>query len=372
MDNMINDEFKDCYVKYNKKENLIIIGNDLIEKQVAIINNCITTLSIVDKSNKNSWSTDKEEKIYLQSVPFLTDNNVAVNFSYNSCTKKDTYIQNDFFKVVVTLSDKNTTVWYECSLFPNSPFITTQVFVQSTISGEKVNGYTKAEINFNGVEGNYVNTVENQVICDNNVIECVGLGGKHLEVEVLTLYDKTDINDYLLEQNNYPLYFRGTKKLNGNIFIFNEYLEDNGLMLIKNSPTASSELSRCGFDARVLGNNAVEIIGTGMNFNDVPLVRTPYYSCTVGVGDTSSIKVLYKRYYSEISTGDRLKDLFIMSNTWGDRSQDKAICEEFILKEIDMARELGVDIVQIDDGWEEGVTANSLRKKGGVWEGFYA
>ena len=33
---------------------------------------------------------------------------------------------------------------------------------------------------------------------------------------------------------------------------------------------------------------------------------------------------------------------------------------------------MGVDIVQIDDGWLTGITANSLRKKGGVWEGFYA
>ena len=41
--------------------------------------------------------------------------------------------------------------------------------------------------------------------------------------------------------------------------------------------------------------------------------------------------------------------------------------------EIDAAHRMGVDVVQIDDGWEQGVTANSsvAKEKGGVWEGFY-
>ena len=43
-----------------------------------------------------------------------------------------------------------------------------------------------------------------------------------------------------------------------------------------------------------------------------------------------------------------------------------------MLREIERAKQMGVDIIQIDDGWQLGVTANSLRKKGGVWEGYYA
>ena len=60
-----------------------------------------------------------------------------------------------------------------------------------------------------------------------------------------------------------------------------------------------------------------------------------------------------------------------MSNTWGDRHQDQAICEEFLLKELRRAGEIGVDILQIDDGWECGITSNSKRSSSGVWEGYY-
>ena len=48
------------------------------------------------------------------------------------------------------------------------------------------------------------------------------------------------------------------------------------------------------------------------------------------------------------------------------------VCEEFIMGELERARQLGVTIMQIDDGWQSGITANSGRATGGVWEGYYA
>lgn len=38
-----------------------------------------------------------------------------------------------------------------------------------------------------------------------------------------------------------------------------------------------------------------------------------------------------------------------------------------MLKELDRAHQIGVDIVQIDDGWQLGITANSGCKSGGVY-----
>ena len=62
-----------------------------------------------------------------------------------------------------------------------------------------------------------------------------------------------------------------------------------------------------------------------------------------------------------------------LSNSWGDRNRDSRIRESFMLAEIDRAAELGVDIVQIDDGWQKGRSANSAeaKEKKGVWAGFW-
>lgn len=62
----------------------------------------------------------------------------------------------------------------------------------------------------------------------------------------------------------------------------------------------------------------------------------------------------------------------LLSNTWGDRNRDARVCETFVLQEIDRAAALGLDTVQIDDGWQKGTTVNSARPLGGVWEGYYA
>ena len=67
------------------------------------------------------------------------------------------------------------------------------------------------------------------------------------------------------------------------------------------------------------------------------------------------------------------RDGLFLSNTWGDRNRDARLCEPFMLKEIDAAAKLGVDIVQIDDGWQKGRTANSSAANGkGVWDGYWA
>lgn len=67
------------------------------------------------------------------------------------------------------------------------------------------------------------------------------------------------------------------------------------------------------------------------------------------------------------------RDGLFLSNTWGDRNRDARLCEPFMLKEIAAAAKLGVDVVQIDDGWQKGRTANSSAADGkGVWNGYWA
>ncbi|WP_334319687.1 alpha-galactosidase [Termitidicoccus mucosus] len=63
----------------------------------------------------------------------------------------------------------------------------------------------------------------------------------------------------------------------------------------------------------------------------------------------------------------------LLSNTWGDRCGAASLSEKFILDEIAAARALGVEVVQIDDGWQKGATVNTpVAGNQGVWNGFWA
>ena len=60
-----------------------------------------------------------------------------------------------------------------------------------------------------------------------------------------------------------------------------------------------------------------------------------------------------------------------VSNTWGDRSRDARINDAFMRQEVAAGARLGVDVIQIDDGWQQGRSKNSAQS-GGVWNGFWA
>ena len=59
------------------------------------------------------------------------------------------------------------------------------------------------------------------------------------------------------------------------------------------------------------------------------------------------------------------RDGVFVSNTWGDGNRDACINEAFLMKEVAAGAELGVDVIQIDDGWQKGRSANSAALKPG-------
>lgn len=367
------ETFRDCYVKYSGdgKKFTMFIGNEFVEKQVEVLDNHICTEKIYNKKQNSSWSVEQgQDNKYLQTCPLLNYEKATMKIERTIC--EESYLSQSHLQVTLKFCDTDTTLWYEYTIYPQQAFIETQAYICSK-SKTRYNVTTeqKEAIEYNGIEANYIEEMVNRNFCDEDVIDCIGLGKRHLSLEIIKLNDKTDSNDYLTECSTFPLYCRGEKTFNGNIFIFDDYANENCLMIVRNAPTQSSALNRGDYDLKVMANELVHVYGSGIDFDNLPNVKTPYYSSVIGVGKTKEIKDQYKRYYKQVSKGDRSQDLFIMSNTWGDRSQDTAVCESFILKEIDKANKIGVGIVQIDDGWEFGITANSLRAKGGVWEGYY-
>lgn len=111
-------------------------------------------------------------------------------------------------------------------------------------------------------------------------------------------------------------------------------------------------------------------------FQDGELVAT---SCPTGyavarvaysggsTGATLALHALQRAFYG--NSADEPGRL--LSNTWGDRAGAAHLSESFVLAEIAAARELGVEVVQIDDGWQKGDTVNTTAT-GGVWNGFWA
>jgi len=90
------------------------------------------------------------------------------------------------------------------------------------------------------------------------------------------------------------------------------------------------------------------------------------YSVVVGVCGATEDSFLgaLRAYQNRARKFEPARDDMIMMNTWGDRNADAKISAEFIQKQVDACAKLGISIVQIDDGWQEGLSANTSRTSG--------
>lgn len=203
---------------------------------------------------------------------------------------------------------------------------------------------------------------------DRDDIEGVGCCSRHITLTAVQFYDRTDMTDHLVEERQFPLYQGGVARCDGHLFILRDDVSGEECILVKNAPCENAHFHKNSSDFRQNFMGSMHICGGGVLPSEWPEEEYLYtYPVAVGVCEKDGGKELFRQYYGkDCHSTDQP---YIMSNTWGDRNCDKCVCEEFILREIRLAAELGCDIVQIDDGWQQGITANSLLASGGAWSG---
>jgi hypothetical protein len=133
---------------------------------------------------------------------------------------------------------------------------------------------------------------------------------------------------------------------------------------VVDSPVRGTTFQKPGFCAYRVGafvcnERGVEVTGAGISATDVLASewRPAWATWTVAAGAGAA------ELQRAIKVFDRLRfpldpraDLYIGANNWGstDNPKDgkKSSAEASILREIDAAAEMGIEVVQIDDGWQ--------------------
>jgi alpha-galactosidase len=198
------------------------------------------------------------------------------------------------------------------------------------------------------------------------------LTAQHLRFTQVVLVDQTDQYNELVHERQWLLHPSEKEvSLQGNLFLLENLTERTGHILIKQVPLPWARPVPAVCDLRITPRE-----GRGFDF--------ALLEAKDGTADSWKIleyrggllertRVLHEwQSRKRPATPNHAVPRFL-SNTWGDRSRDSRIRADFIAAEIDAAHQLGVDVVQIDDGWQRGVTSNSAYAKqyGGVWEGFW-
>ena len=194
----------------------------------------------------------------------------------------------------------------------------------------------------------------------------VTLSGGPYRFLAAEFFDQTDVHsellferEWLLHPSERELYWRG------NAFALEDTLSGAGTVYLKLAPLPDERAHATAWDVHIRG-------ATQVNFNDGDPYQWVSRAYTGGqwgrIAAAHALQNQIRPFHPE-------RDSQLLTNTWGDRGQDAHHSPAFMAEEIEAAARLGADIVQIDDGWQRGMTANSAYANAagsGAWNGFWA
>ncbi len=186
---------------------------------------------------------------------------------------------------------------------------------------------------------------------------------QHTMLTSVTLLDVTDHNNELAQVDDWLLHPVESHKLKGNLFVFENVLDQTGKIAIKLGPLPEIRAVQSNWDLIIVSNQE-----GGFTAKLREDGTYPWQIITYTGGKLGQTRALHQAQRKLMSWDE----INFLSNTWGDRSQDSRMTEAFILQEIEAGARLGVEVIQLDDGWQRGRSINSIDAAtvNGKWEGF--
>ena len=196
--------------------------------------------------------------------------------------------------------------------------------------------------------------------------DCMRFSPQHIKATSVVCLDQTDIRDNLMAVDERLLMAYDTRfTLSASALDCRDVLTGDGLVFVRLAPMPASRPEPVEDFVLDGAGRQVALLANGY-----PLVELAYRGGDAG---RQRAVVAFQRAIRPYRAG---RDGILLSNTWGGGNRDTRINQEFLLKEIEAGAKIGVDVIQIDDGWESGRTSNSERKalagKEKVWNGYWA
>ena len=203
----------------------------------------------------------------------------------------------------------------------------------------------------------------------NGILQYFRPAGNHWNYRAVEFFDRTDSINNLVRETSILAYQRAVE-MRGNVLIAKSPTDGPGFFIVKESPCSFVQLHYPEYDFSC-GISGVRVAGIGLSADDLQKdqwVRA--YSTAVGISDGSELDTLIalRSYQKSVRRYVPERDEMIMMNTWGDRNKDARVGEQFVNAQVDACRRLGVSHLQIDDGWQQGLSRNSASSSGRLWD----
>ncbi len=284
---------------------------------------------------------------------------------------KPSVVEADSVCAELTVAGKEGTLRYFLQVFPNCRGVRMRLTAEGSAGSVETAEAVSGDATPTGIETDPVRETGRKN-AETDTLDALTLAPLHLRLTQIALQDQTDHHNELVFETEWLLHTcEKTLQLSGSLFYVEDVLTGAGLIFLKEAPLPYARPVPSAYDLQVRGlDRRVTFAGNGA---DATGEGYPFITLAYDGGKTGRIEAIQK-YQRCLRPYGPARDGMLVSNTWGDRNRDERIAAAFMEKEIEAGARLGVDVIQIDDGWEVGATSNSVRAKdiGGVWEGYYA
>jgi alpha-galactosidase len=187
---------------------------------------------------------------------------------------------------------------------------------------------------------------------------------QHTLLTAVEFKDVTDQFNELVQEREWLLHPAEPLTLRGNLFVLENVLDHSGQIALKLGPLPTMRAIKSDWDLQVYADKQ-----GGYHVQLREDETYPWQIIDYTGGQFGQTRALHQAQRQRMAS----HEINFLSNTWGDRNQDAQMNETFIIKEIQAGARLGVEVIQLDDGWQKGRTVNSIdaQKANGKWEGFH-
>jgi len=344
------------------EDDILILENDYISRTYFWNNGNLISKFLTDKTTGQRWELSNDAPDFF--IPDITLEGTGGKLNVYKCDA--TSYTPEHLKAEVIFNLGKLEVKRVFRIYPNCPAIACDYYLRGTkgktwfeVVGQKPKEpEKKPEIK----EGEIVSYefATDLIPVKAPVIERIWLPDKHWRFVPVEFFDTTDYINTVVQESPI-LGYRFDNNLVGNILFATNQLNKNGIFILKEAPCSQVQLAYPGCDFICKYGN-IRTVGIGIKPSE--LSKTDWirgYGFVTGVtsgGELGRLKAL-RSYQENIRIRQVGRDEMVMMNTWGDRSMDTVLNEEFAIAELKAGKKLGITHLQLDDGWQTGRSGDS-------------
>lgn len=348
-------EFKTCYARWSDDE--LALGNSRFERKWRIKDGLLTATSFRNLTTGTEWIREPAAQS-AQSAPVTPAWRDQVRRVTISATNGRLEVTGEESLQVQVASGDTQHPLCRFRIFPDADGV--EIFAQDEAGLRPAEAPTPGKpspVTPDGLEQAKPGIVSKA----DESLENLMLSPRHLRLTQVHLMDQSDVRNELVAENEWLLMNERNLELPGNVFVLENAVNGESLVFLKLAPLPHARPLKSAYDCQINAmQRQVRFAGQGYPF--------VLLACA---GGRSGRTAALHRFQRQLRSYQPERDGMFLSNTWGDRSADGRVSEQFLLQEIAAGARLGVEVVQIDDGWQKGMSGNSAFGKG-AWGKFYA